>query len=219
MLDNRLKMCAELVSGRGIAVDVGTDHAYLAAELINSGRCRKVIASDINEGPLESARKTVEKYGISDSVELVLSDGLENVGLEGVSDIVIAGMGGETIADIIIGGGIFSDDIRLILQPMSKPELLRKSLYENHFKIESERGVEVGDKLYTVICAVPERDECRLLTEFESLWGSFADDDEIGKKIRQKESERIGKIAESLGKSGKTSEAEHYCALRHRILD
>ena len=101
MLDNRLTACAELVGGEGIVCDVGTDHAYLAAELINSGKCSKVIASDINEGPLDSARKTVEKYGITDKVELVLSDGLKNVSLDGVSDIVIAGMGGETIAAII----------------------------------------------------------------------------------------------------------------------
>ena len=61
MLDNRLKKIAELVSGKGIACDVGTDHAYLAAELILSGKCDKVIACDINEGPLEAAAKTVKK--------------------------------------------------------------------------------------------------------------------------------------------------------------
>lgn len=219
MLDNRLKICADFVSGRGIAVDVGTDHAHLAAELINSGRCRKVIASDINEGPLESARKTVEKHGISDKVELVLSDGLENVDLEGVTDIVIAGMGGETIADIIRAVSIFSDDIRLILQPMSKPELLRKMLYENNFGIVEEKGVEVGDKLYTVICAVPEYENHRLLTEYEAIAGFFADDDEAGRKFRQKESERLGRIAASLGKSGKTEEYQHYSSLSLRVAE
>ena len=219
MLDNRLKICAEFVSGRGIAVDVGTDHAHLAAELIKSGKCQRVIASDINEGPLESARKTVEKHGISDSVELVLSDGLENVDLDGVSDIVIAGMGGETIAEIIISGAIFSDDIRLILQPMSKPELLRKMLYENHFEIVEEKGVEVGDKLYTVICVVPEHENYRLLTEYEALAGFFSSDDEVGKKLRCKEAERLERIAESLEKSGKTSESQHYRALSIRVAE
>lgn len=219
MLDNRLKICADFVSGRGIAVDVGTDHAHLAAELINSGRCRKVIASDINEGPLESARKTVEKHGISDRVELVLSDGLENVCLDGVTDIVIAGMGGETIADIIRAISIFSDDIRLILQPMSKPELLRKMLYENHFEIVEEKGGEVGDKLYTVICAVPKHENHRLLTEYEAIAGFFSDDDVAGKKIRQKEAERLGRIAVSLDKSGKTEESLHYSSLSLRVAE
>ena len=97
MIDNRLKKCCEFVSGRGVVCDVGTDHAYLAAELVLSGKCNKVIASDIKSGPLEAARKTVEKYALSDKIELVLSDGLENIDGLGVSDIVIAGMGGETI--------------------------------------------------------------------------------------------------------------------------
>ena len=111
MLDNRLRKIAELVSGEGIACDVGTDHAYLAAELINSGKCSKVIASDVKEGPLDAARNTVERYGIQDKVELVLSDGLENVDLSGVTDVVIAGMGGETIAEII---GNSTADLSLI---------------------------------------------------------------------------------------------------------
>ena len=153
MLDNRLKKIAELVSGEGIAVDVGTDHAYLAAELVKSGKCSRVIASDVKEGPLEAARNTVEKYGVSDSVELVLSDGLENVPLKGVSDIVIAGMGGETIAAIIENvdtGSADTENIRWILQPMTKPEILRKKLYEYGFIINHEYAVEDGDRIYII---------------------------------------------------------------------
>lgn len=97
MLDKRLKLCADMVSGEGIVCDVGTDHAYLPVELILSGKCEKVIASDINEHPLDAAARTIKKYGVSDKISLVLSDGLENVPLDGVSDIIIAGMGGETI--------------------------------------------------------------------------------------------------------------------------
>ena len=70
MLDNRLKMCADMISGKGTVCDVGTDHALLAAELIMSGKCKKVIASDIKEGPLEAAGRTVKKYSISDKVDL-----------------------------------------------------------------------------------------------------------------------------------------------------
>ncbi len=62
MLDERLKACADFVSGKGIACDVGTDHAYLACELIKSKKCIHVKASDINEKPLKSAKNTVEKY-------------------------------------------------------------------------------------------------------------------------------------------------------------
>lgn len=191
MLDNRLKMCAELVSGRGIAVDVGTDHAYLAADLILSGKCGRVIASDVKEGPLESARKTVEKYGIADKVDLILSDGLSNVPYENVSDIIIAGMGGETIIEILKPKVYELYGVNLILQPMTKPEILRKWLYESNIQIKTEKVADVNDRLYTVICAESDIEAYSKLTESESVSGFFDEDDELGKKYRQIESKRL----------------------------
>ncbi|MBO5343866.1 MAG: Nif3-like dinuclear metal center hexameric protein [Ruminococcus sp.] len=218
MLDNRLKMCADMISGKGIVCDVGTDHALLAAHLITTGKCEKVIASDINEGPFESAHRTVEKYGISGKVDLVLSDGLKNIDGESVSDIIIAGMGGETIAKIISECPFDLEGIRLILQPMTKAEVLRKWLICNGFSVMSESGIEEGDKLYSVITATFDKLSYDL-TEFESLRGFFSNDDEIGKKIRQKEAERLLKVSKSLKKAGKENEAVHYAAMGHRMVD
>lgn len=218
MLDNRLKMCADMISGKGIVCDVGTDHALLAAYLITNGKCEKVIASDINEGPLESAGKTVEKYGISGKVDLVLSDGLKNVNGEGVSDIVIAGMGGETIVKILSECQFDLNGIRLILQPMTKAEILRKWLWMYGFSVISEKGVAEGEKLYTVITATA-MPECGFLTEFESLRGFFVDDDEIGRNIRLKEAERLLKVSDSLKKAGKLNDAVHYAAMASRMVN
>lgn len=218
MLDNRLKTCADMISGKGIVCDVGTDHALLASYLITNGKCEKVIASDINEGPLESAGKTVEKYGISGKVDLVLSDGLKNVNGEGVSDIVIAGMGGETIVKILSECQFDLNGIRLILQPMTKAEILRKWLCMYGFSVISEKGVAEGEKLYTVITATA-MPECGFLTEFESLRGFFDDDDEIGRNIRLKEAERLLKISDSLKKAGKVNDAVHYAAMASRMVE
>ncbi len=218
MLDNRLKMCADMISGKGIVCDVGTDHALLAAYLITNGKCEKVIASDINEGPLESAGKTVEKYGISGKIDLVLSDGLKNVNGEGVSDIVIAGMGGETIVKILSECQFDLNGIRLILQPMTKAEILRKWLFMYGFSVISEKGVAEGEKLYTVITATA-MPECGSLTEFESLRGFFDEDDEIGKNIRLKEFERLLKVSDSLKKAGKVNDAVHYAAMASRMVE
>lgn len=218
MLDNRLKMCADMISGKGIVCDVGTDHALLAAYLITNGKCEKVIASDINEGPLESAGKTVEKYGISGKVDLVLSDGLKNVNGESVSDIVIAGMGGETIVKILSECQFDLNGIRLILQPMTKAEILRKWLADYGYKIVSENGVSEGEKLYTVITA-SAMPGCESLTEFEALRGFYSDDDEIGKIIRQKEAERLLKVSKSLKKAGKVNDAVHYAAMASRMVE
>ncbi len=217
MLDTRLQTCFDLVGGEGTVCDVGTDHALLAAELIRAGKCGRVIASDIKEGPLDSARKTVEKYGIADKVELVLSDGLANVQLEDVSDVVIAGMGGETIADIIGDCNCSdSDNIRWILQPMTKAEHLRKKLHEYRLHITEERAVEDGDKLYVVMVAEYDPN-FRSLTEFDALYGFFDDDDELGKKYREHEAERLAKIAESLKNAGKIEDSTHYAALAYKM--
>lgn len=217
MLDNRLKMCAEFVSGKGIAVDVGTDHAHLAAELILSGKCERVIASDVREGPLEAAKSTVEKHGIGDKVELILSDGLENVPLEGVTDIVIAGMGGETIADIIDGCMEKDwDNINFILQPMTKPEILRKKLYNIGMVITSEKVVEDGDKLYVVMHA-KLNEELGWLTEAETIRGLFDENDPLAQKYRKRESERLQKVSAALENAGKQAESVHYAALAAKV--
>ena len=219
MLDNRLKTCAELVSGNGIVCDVGTDHAYLAAELIKTGKCSRVIASDINEGPLESARRTVESFGISDKVELVLSDGLKNICLNGVSDIVIAGMGGETIIDIIKERLYELSDIKLILQPMTKAEVLRKWLSNNKFEI-IERAVEASGKVYSVIECYDCGVSCDI-TEFESINGAFTDVEKNKKLIsnyREAKAERYEKAAISLRKAGRINETIHYSSLAQKLL-
>ena len=217
MLDNRLKKIAELVSGNGTAVDVGTDHAYLAAELVRSGKCSKVIASDVKEGPLEAARNTVERYGIQDKIELILSDGLEKVHLDGVSDIIIAGMGGETIAEII--GNSSADkpeNVRFILQPMTKVELLRKKLYEYQYEITGEYAVEDKDKIYVIITAERSAD-WKQLTESDALYGFFDDNDEVGKKYRSREKARLEKISASLKNAGDINGSQHYAALAQKM--
>ncbi len=217
MLDKRLKACAELVSGKGIAVDVGTDHAYLAADLILSGKCSKVIASDVKEGPLESARKTVEKYEILDKVDLILSNGLEKIPYENVSDVVIAGMGGETIAEIIANVDCDKyEKIRWILQPMTKIEYLRKKLYDFDLKIVSEKVVEDGDKLYVVICAEYNKD-WRYLTEYESIAGFFDESESFAQKYRRKQLERLEKKYIALENAGKLNDAVHINSLIYKL--
>lgn len=153
-LDNRLKQCAEFVSGKGCAIDVGTDHAYLAVHLISSGICKKVIACDLREGPLQSAKEHILGEGLQDKIKTALSDGLDNISPDGVSDIIIAGMGGELIAKIISRAEwIRKNKVNLILQPMTKANDLRKFLFENGFKIKCEKAVRSESFVYSVINA------------------------------------------------------------------
>ncbi|MBR2283624.1 MAG: Nif3-like dinuclear metal center hexameric protein [Ruminococcus sp.] len=224
MLDNRLRKCAEYVSGNGIVCDIGTDHALLAVELINENRCGRVIASDINTGPLDSARKNVEKAGLSDKIELVLTDGMRSIPLEGVSDIVIAGMGGETIADILEACGDLRDGTYkplLILQPMTKTAELRRRLYKMGFMIIDEAVVGEGGKLYTVILAeIGYGDE--LMTEYQSIRGLPVKLSKTARQLCEQEAARIEKVSAALDECGKYDDSVHAAALaaklRHGIM-
>ena len=138
-LDARLLSVAKFVRAGAYACDIGTDHAYLPVYLVLIGRASRALASDINKGPVMRARESVAKYGVSDKIDVILSDGLK--GAEGypVTDIIIAGMGGELIASILEDAKWVKDGkYRLILQPMTHAEILRRYLADNGFSVIDE---------------------------------------------------------------------------------
>ncbi len=150
-LSLRLKTIATLVPDGARVCDVGTDHAYLPIHLKQSGIASCVLATDLNEKPLENARKNIALSGI-DGISLRLCDGLSGV-QEGEADtVIVAGMGGEVITDILKGcEWIKNDKITLILQPTTSPEILRRFLIQNGFEIECEIPVFENGKLYSVM--------------------------------------------------------------------
>ncbi len=163
MLNPRLLACAAYIQNGDLVCDVGTDHALLAVHLIEQGIAKEVIASDIGEGPLASAQRTIEKYGMTERIHTILSDGLVNVPADGLTDIVIAGMGGETMVHILETCPFPLHGINLILQPMTKADILRKWLYCNGFGIVEETCVQDDRFLYAVmratytgVCAEPD---------------------------------------------------------------
>ena len=148
-LTGRLSAAAALCR-RGVTVcDVGTDHALLACYLAQNG-AKEVIASDVKEGPLSAARRTIAEQSVT-NVTAVLSDGLDRI--DYADDVVICGMGGELIMKIISGCRFLSEDTRFILQPMTKADTLRRELYRGGFDIIEERAVREGDRFYTVMLA------------------------------------------------------------------
>lgn len=154
-LDERLKLCADLVRDGARLADIGTDHAFLPVRLLYSGRIESAIASDINPLPLESGRKNARKYGV-EKIEFRLGTGLSTLRAEdGVTDIVIAGMGGELISKILSESELTRDrSLRLILQPMTRSDELIDYLTQNGYKITEQRCTASKGKSYTVICAV-----------------------------------------------------------------
>ena len=153
-LDKRLSAVAALVRQGSRLADIGTDHAYLPVYLVQAGVCPLAIASDIGEGPLEAAHRTVTENGLTSKVALRLGDGLATVKAGEVEDVAIAGMGGETIAAILEAAPWVKDGrIRLILQPMTRAEDLRRWLLHNGFSVLEEHLIVDGRHLYPVLAA------------------------------------------------------------------
>lgn len=162
-LTPRLQMAADMVvqnERNGWLVDVGTDHAYLPAWLLQNRRAQfaYVIATDLREGPLDRARQTAREAGCHQDIDFRLCDGLAAVDAREADLIVIAGMGGETIVHILKNapwsdwrGDDPMEDKVLVLQPMSSFPDLRSWLQANGFSIEEERLAREGEMLYTAL--------------------------------------------------------------------
>ena len=152
-LDPRLELAASMVEG-SVCADVGCDHGYVAISLVLSGKCRKILASDIRPEPLNSARCNAARFGASDNIEFFLANGLSGIPVEscGVSDIVICGMGGELIASILDSSAYVKTGINLVLQPMTRPEKLRQYL-SHGFTVEDEKLCRCAGHIYCCIKA------------------------------------------------------------------
>lgn len=154
-LDERLSAAAKLVREGAVVCDIGTDHAYLPCALMQEGKIKAAFAMDINEGPIENAKRTVTELGLSDAVTVRLSDGLDALEAEEtktITDVIICGMGGELIDTIISRAEWLKNAEKcLILQPMTQVPYLRRQLYLRGFAIESEIPVTDKHHTYTVM--------------------------------------------------------------------
>lgn len=171
-LSRRLRCAAELCREGSFVADVGTDHAYLPIALLGEGRIRGGVVSDINKGPLERAKKHIEEYGAQGKLVPILCDGLAALDAYAPEDIFILGMGGELIARIIADAPwTKNENVRLILQPMTHPELLRAYLAEAGYGIVDERLVK-EDKIYQIIAA-EYSGERQTYNDIELLFGKI----------------------------------------------
>lgn len=151
-LGNRLAAAAEFVRSGAVCADIGTDHAYIPIYLALNGISDKILASDINEGPILSAKENIEEYGLSDIIETRIANGLDGIENFAPTDILICGMGGELIAQIIQNSDyVKNENIRLILQPMTSIKELRKYL-QNGFSTVAENIALDSGKIYQIIC-------------------------------------------------------------------
>lgn len=150
-LSIRLETIASLVPFGARVCDIGTDHGYLSIHLKNSNIAKSVIATDLNERPLLTAKKNIDLSGIK-GIDLRLGSGLSPIEEGEVDTVIIAGMGGEVISGILAEcEWIKNGKITLILQPTTSADALRRFLNQNGFEIKSEKAVSENRKLYSVM--------------------------------------------------------------------
>ncbi len=154
-LSKRLESIVELAGHGDTLCDVGCDHAHVPIRLLQNGQFRKAIGMDVIEGPLGKARGNLELYGMTDDVELRLSDGLDAF-QEGEADtLVVTGMGGTLMRGILLREPDKTRSFNaLVLGPQSDPDKVRAAVRELGFSLEDERLIYEDGKYYPVLRAV-----------------------------------------------------------------
>jgi tRNA (adenine22-N1)-methyltransferase len=160
-LTPRLQAIAELIPPGSVVADIGTDHGYLPVYLLQEQVSHRAVAADVNRAPLEQARETVAAFNCLQKIDLRLGDGLHVLREEDAIDtVVIAGLGGRSIASILTDGYHKIKDIKqLILQPMNEAGYLRVFLAENGYALVNETLVIEGRRLYEIIQAKPGKEQ------------------------------------------------------------
>ena len=175
MMD-RLEAVFSIVPKAHAIADIGTDHGYLAVELINRQRAEYVIAGDVHKGPLESARSYVESCGLADKVDCRLGDGLKVTGKGELNGAICCGMGGFLMRDIVDAG---PEQLEFyVLQPQNGQKELRQYMVQKGYVIVLEIIVEDAGKLYTAFLAV--RNDCveayTGMTEYVDIYQALPED-------------------------------------------
>lgn len=151
-ISNRLLACAALVPQGAKVADIGTDHGFLPIHLLQNGVCEYVLAADLREKPLQTAKTNAARFGTENRTDFRLSDGLHNIKPDEFDTLVCAGMGGDCIALILDAAPWIKDEkYTLILQPQSSGNDLRRYLGENGYSVEEEHLVQDGRFLYAVM--------------------------------------------------------------------
>ena len=139
MITPRLKCIINHTKGNRIA-DIGTDHAYIPIYLVENDLAEYVIAGDVRQGPVDIAKANVEKHKLSEKFEY-----------GEVDTVIIAGMGGQLISEILSADIEKARECNLVLQPMNAQYELRKYLISNGFSITDEDIAIEGFKVYNIM--------------------------------------------------------------------
>lgn len=153
-LDARLAAIAAFVPHGTTLADIGGDHAYLAATLVMKGVAPRAVVGDLSAGACAAARRTAAALRLTRQIDVRQGDGLSVLVPGEAESIVIAGMGGALITEILAGApAVLAGVQTLVLQPMNGAAKLRRWLYASGWNIADETLAYAGGHLYEIIRA------------------------------------------------------------------
>lgn len=173
-LSNRLLAAAGMVTKGNIVADIGCDHAYTSIYLCQAGIAPKVIAMDVNKGPLVGAKAHVEEAGLTEQIDIRLSDGLQKL-VPGESDsVLLCGMGGLLMIKILSDYPEATASLKeLILQPQSEVGEVRRYLHKQGYEITKEHMLKEDGKFYVMMRAVKSELPQAYETECDYIYGKL----------------------------------------------
>ena len=171
-LSNRLLAAAGMVTKGNIVADVGCDHAYTSIYLCQAGIAPRVIAMDVNKGPLKGAKEHVEQAGLTGKIDIRLSDGLQKLVPGEADTVLLCGMGGLLMIKILSDYPAATASIKeLVLQPQSEAGEVRMFLHKKGYQITEEHMLKEDGKFYVMMRAVPCAEPQQYAGECEYIYG------------------------------------------------
>ena len=173
-LSNRLLAAAGMVTKGNIVADIGCDHAYTSIYLCQAGIAPKVIAMDVNKGPLVGARAHVEEAGLTEQIDIRLSDGLQKLVPGEADSVLLCGMGGLLMIKILSDYPEATASLKeLILQPQSEVGEVRRYLHKQGYEITKEHMLKEDGKFYVMMRAVKSEVPQQYETECDYIYGKL----------------------------------------------
>ena len=171
-LSNRLLAAVGMVTKGNIVADVGCDHAYTSIYLCQAGIAPRVIAMDVNKGPLKGAKEHVEQAGLADRIDVRLSDGLQKLVPGEADTVLLCGMGGLLMIKILSDYPVATASLKeLVLQPQSEIGEVRMFLHKQGYRITKEHMLKEDGKFYVMMRAVPCAEPQQYAEECEYIYG------------------------------------------------
>ncbi|MFQ9515185.1 MAG: tRNA (adenine(22)-N(1))-methyltransferase [Eubacterium sp.] len=202
MLSKRLDAVAKMVTKGNIVADIGTDHGYVPIYLVKSKISPFAYAMDINDGPVKSALRNVNSEGLSKQIQVIQSDGMEKLRPDMADTVIIAGMGGELIVDILKKSTVNDTVKEFVLSPHKRADLVRKFINENGWHIIEERMLVDAGKYYTIMKAV-KGEETEPYCEAEYRYGRYLlnEKNPVLKEYLEKEYKKFKNIKDRMEKN------------------